>query len=129
MSDRNKAFELQERLQENGISDTTLLEFLINNWMTGADALEAMQEAVKVYLDEEEEEDEDEDFDSIKLEIGMEVEVVDENCNECVLEYQDVGTITDVSGENDIQYFRVTVDGRPDAGNWMRASQLARINY
>ena len=58
MSDRNKAFELQERLQENGISGQTLLEFLLNNWMSGAEALEAMQEAVRVYLDEDEEDEE-----------------------------------------------------------------------
>jgi len=36
MSDRNKAFELQERLQENGISDTSLLDFLINNQLSGS---------------------------------------------------------------------------------------------
>jgi len=58
MSDRNKAFELQERLQENGISDTSLLEFLVNNYLTGANALEAMQMAlVEFGLEEEEEED------------------------------------------------------------------------
>jgi hypothetical protein len=65
MSDRNKAFELQERLQENGISDTSLLEFLVNNYLTGANALEAMQMAlVEFGLEEDEEEDlEDDNYD------------------------------------------------------------------
>ena len=58
MSDRNKAFELQERLQENGISDTSLLEFLINNHLSGANALEAMEMALVEFGLEEEEDDE-----------------------------------------------------------------------
>ena len=58
MSDRNKAFELQERLEENLIGSPVLLDFLLNNWMTGADALEAMQAAVKEFLDEEDEDEE-----------------------------------------------------------------------
>jgi hypothetical protein len=57
MSDRNKAFELQERLEENLIGSPVLLDFLLNNWMTGADALEAMQAAVKEFLDEEEDDE------------------------------------------------------------------------
>ena len=61
MSDRNQAFILQGKLQDNGISDQTLLDFLINNWMTGADALEAMQAAVEEFLDEDEEDDDDDD--------------------------------------------------------------------
>ena len=60
MSDRNKAFELQERLQENGVSDTSLLEFLINNYLGGSQALEAMQYALVDFGLEDEEEDEDE---------------------------------------------------------------------
>ena len=61
MSDRNKAFELQERLQENGISDTSLLEFLINNHLSGSEALEAMQAALVEFGLEDEDEDEEED--------------------------------------------------------------------
>lgn len=57
MSDRIKAFELQERLQENDISDTCILDFLLNNYLTGANALEAMQMAlVEFDLEDEEEE-------------------------------------------------------------------------
>jgi len=66
MSDRNKAFELQERLIEEGISDSSLVNFLVNNWLSGAEALEAMQAAlVEFGLEEEEDEEyepENEDF-------------------------------------------------------------------
>ncbi len=64
MSDRNKAFELQQRLQENGISDTSVLEFLVNNWLSGSEALEAMQAAlVEFGLEEEDEDYEDDNYD------------------------------------------------------------------
>jgi len=66
MSDRNKAFELQERLIEEGISDSSLVNFLVNNWLSGAEALEAMQAAlVEFGLEEEEDEEyepENDDF-------------------------------------------------------------------
>jgi len=66
MSDRNQAFILQGKLQDNGISDQTLLDFLINNWMTGADALEAMQAAlVEFGLEEDEDEDEEEEVEFV----------------------------------------------------------------
>ena len=121
MSDRNKAFELQERLIENGISDNSLVEFLINNWLTGSQALQAMEAAlVEFGLEEEEEEEEEE------LEVGMEVEVTVKG-HACINEVGDIGTITeiDILAGN----FRVSVDGRDGTNNWMNASQVARINY
>ena len=64
MSDRNKAFELQERLIEEGISDSSLVNFLVNNWLSGSEALEAMQAAlVEFGLEEEDEEYEPENDD------------------------------------------------------------------
>jgi hypothetical protein len=65
MSDRNKAFELQERLQENGISDTSLLDYLVNNYFSGAEVLGAMESAlVNFGLEDEDEEDyEDDNYD------------------------------------------------------------------
>ena len=65
MSDRNKAFELQERLIENGISDTSLVDFLVNNWLSGSEALGAMEAAlVNFGLEDEDEEDyEDDNYD------------------------------------------------------------------
>ena len=62
MSDRNKAFELQERLEENGISAQSLLDFLVNNYLSGSEVLEAMKSAlVEFGLEKEEDEDEEED--------------------------------------------------------------------
>ena len=60
-----------------------------------------------------------------KLEVGMEVEVVDHSC--CVNVAGDIGIITEVSSRDNT--YRVTVQGRLNAGNWMNASQIARINY
>ena len=62
MSDRNKAFELQERLQENCISDHALLEFLINNHLSGSEALEAMQAALVEFGLEEDDDDDDDEY-------------------------------------------------------------------
>jgi len=59
MSDRNKAFELQERLEENGVSHASLLGFLMNDYFSGSAVLGAMQSAlIEFGLEEEEEEDE-----------------------------------------------------------------------
>ena len=122
---RDQALDLLEELQENGVSAQSILNFILTHSLSGDYALYAMRDAKAEFLDDE---DEDEDEDQ-NLEVGMEVEVVDEDCSQCVLEYQDVGTITEIDEENGIRYFRVEVDGRSKAGNWMRASQLARINY
>ena len=59
MSNRNKAFELQERLEENNVSAQELLNFLINNYLGGSQALEAMEAALVEFGLEEDEEDED----------------------------------------------------------------------
>ena len=68
MSDRNKAFELQERLQENGVSYASLLLFLLNDYLGGSQALEAMQYAlVEFGLEDEEDEEDDEDYNSALL--------------------------------------------------------------
>ena len=117
MSDRNKAFELQERLIENGISDNSLVEFLVNNWLSGSEALQAMEAALVEFGLEEEEEEEEE------LEVGMEVEVIDGS--NCCNEVGDLGVITEVHYEGMV---RVHVEGR-GIGNWMRSNQVARINY
>jgi hypothetical protein len=61
-----------------------------------------------------------------KLEVGMEVEVVDSSCNfsNCV---GDIGIITEFDSRDNT--YRVTVQGRENVGNWMFPEQLARINY
>ena len=60
-----------------------------------------------------------------QLEVGMEVEVVDgSSCNNFE---GDTGFITEYDESDDT--FRVTVEGRSNKGNWMKRSQIARINY
>ena len=59
------------------------------------------------------------------LKVGMQVEVLDGTATDNV--EGDVGIITEVDG-SDIPY-RVTVEGRTKAGNWMRRNQVVRINY
>ena len=41
---RSEAFEILEELEMMGVSHKMLLEYLIGNWMSGADALEALQD-------------------------------------------------------------------------------------
>ena len=60
-----------------------------------------------------------------KLEVGMEVEVVDDS--RCVNEVGDTGIITEFDPLDNT--YRVTVKGRLNEGNWMHAEQIARINY
>ena len=60
-----------------------------------------------------------------QLEVGMEVEVIDGS--NCVNADGDIGIITEVHSRDNT--YRVTVQGRLNAGNWMNASQIARINY
>lgn len=41
---RQEAFAILEELEMMGISSDMLLEYLIGNWMTGPDALQALQD-------------------------------------------------------------------------------------
>ena len=41
---RSGAFATLEELREMGISDEAMLDYLIGNWMSGADALQAMSD-------------------------------------------------------------------------------------
>ena len=62
MSDRNKAFELQERLEQNGISAQSLLDYLVNNYFSGSEVLGAMESALVEFDLEDEEEYEEEEW-------------------------------------------------------------------
>ena len=59
MTDRNKASELQDYLVENGVSEGSILNHIINNYLSGAEALVVLQSVLKEFLDEE---DADEDY-------------------------------------------------------------------
>ena len=42
---RNRALEILQDLRELGVPDASLLDFLIENWLSGDDALAAMEAA------------------------------------------------------------------------------------
>lgn len=44
MTDRQKALTNLEQLREAGVNDTKIVDYLINNWMTGSDAAEATKD-------------------------------------------------------------------------------------
>lgn len=44
MSSRNKAVDLLDNLRESGVDDTTLLNYIIYNWMSGEDATECLED-------------------------------------------------------------------------------------
>ena len=51
MTDRERAFEVQDYLEENGISQGDILSYIINHYLSGAEALEALQSAKDEFLD------------------------------------------------------------------------------
>ena len=113
-SNRDQAVDKLEELKDM-ISAERLLDYVISNYLSGSEALNAMICAEEEFFPKEEEDEE--------LEVGMEVEVVDgSNCRN---EVGDIGIITEV----DDATIRVTVEGRINSGNWMFRNQVARINY
>jgi hypothetical protein len=44
MTDRHKAFDNLTKLREAGVTDEKIVDYLINNWMTGDDAKQATEE-------------------------------------------------------------------------------------
>jgi hypothetical protein len=60
MSDRNKAFELLEKLEDYRISAVSLRDFILFDYLSGSEALGAMQAAlVEFGLEEDEDEEVD----------------------------------------------------------------------
>ena len=139
-SNRDQAVDKKEQLLEM-ISAERLLDYVISNYLSGSEALNAMicaeeeffpkEEEEEVdgsswrdsedFFDEEEEQEEEEGL----FEVGNEVEVV--NAANCSNEVGDIGIITEIE-ENGL-ILRVTVEGRINSGNWMFPSQVVRINY
>ena len=58
-TDREKAFDIWNRLSENGISDTSILHHIIGDVQSGESALEGMKECINEFCPEwNDEEDE-----------------------------------------------------------------------
>ena len=69
-TERKKALEKLEKLREEGIKDSSMLEHLINNWLSSDDANDALDSLLDEYElnddeDEVEEEDEEDEEDNI----------------------------------------------------------------
>ena len=59
MNSRNRASELLDFLVEQGLSQGDILSYILNNYLSGSEALQALQSVKKEHLDEDEEDDED----------------------------------------------------------------------
>ena len=59
MTDRKKAYEALEELRAAGIQDTTILDYLVNNYLSGSVAKDAMESATEEFNPQDEEEDDD----------------------------------------------------------------------
>jgi len=58
-TNREKAVMLLNKLINNGVSDQSLLEFLINDYMDGNDAYQALLAAENEFFEQDEDEIED----------------------------------------------------------------------
>ena len=123
-SSRDQAVDKKEQLLDM-ISAERLLDYVISNYLSGSEALNAMICAEEEFFPKEEDEEEEYEEEEGMFEVGMEVEVV--NAANCSNEVGDIGIITEVE-ENGL-ILRVTVEGKMNSGNWMFPSQVARINY
>ena len=57
MTDRQKAFTALENLRSNGVSDSKILDYLINDFFSGSQALDAMVNATEEFFPEPDEEE------------------------------------------------------------------------
>ena len=59
MSGRSRAIDLMDEMLEQGLSSETLLKYVICNYLSGAEAFNAMESAMEEYFGDEEDEDEE----------------------------------------------------------------------
>jgi hypothetical protein len=70
MADRKSAIKKRELLNELGVSDTAITEYLINNWMSGEDADQALEDLLSendYYTEDDDEDDDDSDEDDFTV--------------------------------------------------------------
>jgi hypothetical protein len=63
MNGRSKAIDLRDEMLSLGLSSTQLLDYVICNYLSGAEAFNAMESAMEEYFGDEEDEEEDDDDD------------------------------------------------------------------
>jgi len=61
MTDRQKATEILSRMYDLGISPDQILEHILYNFLSGSEALEAMEDSRDEFLPSDDEEDEEDD--------------------------------------------------------------------
>lgn len=62
LTDRKTPIEKLEKLREEGIKDSSILDYLVKNWLSADDANDAMDALLDEYeLNDDDEEDDDED--------------------------------------------------------------------
>lgn len=72
MATRNQASDLLAKLRDSGTSDSDILEFILENHMSGPDAVDALKAAMEEFgLDTDEEEELDLDDDEEELYLGF----------------------------------------------------------
>ncbi len=67
MNGRSKAIDLRDEMLSLGLSSTQLLDYVICNYLSGAEAFNAMESAMEEYFGDEEEEDDDDDVDQYEV--------------------------------------------------------------
>ena len=71
MTNRQTAIENLEKLREAGVTDERIVDYLINNWMTGDDAKKATEDLLIDEDLEDEDEGEADDFTGINFSGGL----------------------------------------------------------
>lgn len=65
-TNREKASDLLEKMIDAGVSENSILEFIINNYLPGHEAYQALLAAEKEFF-EDEDSDEDERWDTVSF--------------------------------------------------------------
>jgi hypothetical protein len=55
MTDRQKAWELLEKLRETGVQDSRILEHVLYNYLSGSDSVEALEDFIRDNFDSDQE--------------------------------------------------------------------------
>ena len=67
MNGRERAIDLMDEMLSLGQSPETLLKYVICNYLSGAEAFNAMESAMEEYFGDGEEDEDDEDYNSALL--------------------------------------------------------------
>ena len=63
MNGRERAIDLMDEMLSLGLSSENLLKYVICNYLSGAEAFNAMESAMEEYFGDEEEDEDDDNYD------------------------------------------------------------------